>query len=1048
MTGKMDWKKMRLSPFSVMLIAVALSLVGIASSGMLRIQYKPASGGHSVTVSFRMGGASPEVVEAEATSRIEGVLSGLDGCSGISSTSGRGSGKVTVSFDRKKDMAAARFDVASAVRNVYPSLPKSVSYPSISLDVSGKKDAVAMTYLIKGSLPSRELGRFAGRSVVPEISVLKGVDKVNVRGMTPYRWVITFDADKASSLGISAEDIASAFSDRYGESVAGMAETASGIVAVRVHEGGGQDFGSIPVKCSGNRLVHLRDIATWRYEEDVPDSYYRINGLNTISMSVYVSGDANLVSVAGAIKKRMAQLQETFPREITVSPGYDASEYVASELNKIYLRTGLCLFILLLFVLIVSRSWRNTIVVASALTVNILVAVAAYALFRIPVHIYTMAGITVSLGIVIDTTIVMSDHYGYYHDRGAFPDLVAAILTTVAALLSVLLLPESERGNLTDFISVIAINLCISLAVAFFYIPAVMHYLPLRNATSAVPFRKYRRTAGWNRLYGRYISWGTRHRPVFLVAIAAMFGLPLFLIPRPDEKEHGRFYEKVVRPVISWAPYADNRTTIDKWTGSSFGMFCRALDRSDFYREPEKKTLTIRAGMPEGCSVQQLDEVVMAMENYLASFDEISVFTTRIDSYDDAEITVEFRPEYEDTPFPAMLKSDVTSMAINFGGANWSVSGIDDNYFNNNIVSDYKSNRISLYGYNFRELYRYAEKLVAHLSEYRRVSGPEIWSSGWYGRPSTEFVLDYDFARLAASGADPYSYYGKLSSLLYDEHIWSMPVDGDLTDVVLRSSSADEYDLWHVLNEPVETDSVKLALADVGHIAKRRTGIDIRKKNQSYELNVCYDFIGNYELAKKVSDESVKYMNDEVLPVGFRAENPYGGWFDAHKDRYAWLIFLIVAIIYVMLAAAFESMRYPLAVIVMIPVSFIGLFLVFGLSDYSFDQGGFAALVMLCGVVVNAGIYLVNAWQFQSSRGKGRTAAYLRAYNHKVKPIMLTVLSTILGLLPFLSDGPGEVFWFDFAAGTIGGMAFSVLALVFVLPVFLMKKEDVSKRLP
>ena len=1046
----MNVLKVRFSPFSVILVMVALSLVGIASIGRLKVQYKPVSGGRSISVSYRMPGASAEVIEAEATSRIEGVLSGLDGCSGVSSTSRRGSGTVTVTFDRRTDMAAARFAVASAVRNVYPGLPPSVTYPSISLDVSGNRTSAVLTYLVKGSLPSRELGKFAERAVVPEISVMKGVDKVNAGGTTPFRWVVTFDADKAASLGIKADDISSALSGMYGEQVAGMTDTGDGRMAVRLRSGGEPDFGAVPVGKSGDRLVFLRDIATWKYEEAVPERYYRINGLNTISVSVYVAADANMLSVISAVKGRMAVLQSAFPDGVTVSLGYDASEYVSGELRKIYVRTGLCLLILLLFVFLTSRSWRSTLTVASALTVNILVAVAAYAFMGIPVHIYTLAGITVSLGIVIDTTIVMADHYGYYRNRRAFPDLVAAILTTVAALLLILLLPESERGNLTDFIWVIAINLCISLGVAFFFIPALMEYFPVKRTAYSSSFRRLRRVAKWNRRYSRYISWGIGHRWVYILIFIIVFGLPLFLIPQPEEKEQGPFYEKYVRPVLSWGPFADNRVRIDKWTGSTFGLFYRSLDRANFYREPEKKTLYIRAGMPEGCSVQQLNEVVKSMENYLASFDEISVFTTRIESYDDATISVEFRPEFENTSFPSMLKSNVTSMAINFGGANWTVRGVDDNYFNNNIVSDHKSSRIALYGYNYKELYGYAEKLVEYLSGYRRVSGPEIWSSGWNGRPSTEFVLDYDFARLAAGGADPYAYYGALSSLLYDERIGSMPMSGELSDVVLRSSDTDVYDLWHVLNEPVKVDSVKMTLTDIGTITKRRSGIDINKKNQSYELNVCYDFNGSYELGKKVSDSAIKYMNEEVLPIGFRAENPYGGWFDEHKGRYAWLILLIVAVIYVMLAMAFESLRYPLATIFMIPVSFIGLFLVFGLSDFAFDQGGFAAFVMLCGVVVNAGIYLVNTCQGQMRRRAGRSSvsAYVRAWNHKINPIMLTILSTILGLLPFLSDGPEEVFWFDFAIGTIGGMIFSVIALIFILPVFLIRKPRVAKTRP
>lgn len=185
-------------------------------------------------------------------------------------------------------------------------------------------------------------------------------------------------------------------------------------------------------------------------------------------------------------------------------------------------------------------------------------------------------------------------------------------------------------------------------------------------------------------------------------------------------------------------------------------------------------------------------------------------------------------------------------------------------------------------------------------------------------------------------------------------------------------------------------------------------------------------------------------MNDEVLPIGFKADVPNWGWFDTAKRQYAWLLFLILAVMYVILAMTFESFRYPLAVIFMVPVSFIGVFLAFGFSDFSFDQGGFAAFVMLSGIVVNAGIYLVTTYQSllrASAPGSAKEISlYVKAFSRKIAPITLTIVSTILGLVPFLNDGPEEVFWFDFALGTIAGMAFSVIALIFVLPVFCVRK--------
>ena len=119
----------------------------------------------------------------------------------------------------------------------------------------------------------------------------------------------------------------------------------------------------------------------------------------------------------------------------------------------------------------------------------------------------------------------------------------------------------------------------------------------------------------------------------------------------------------------------------------------------------------------------------------------------------------------------------------------------------------------------------------------------------------------------------------------------------------------------------------------------------------------------------------------------------------------------------------------------MIPVSFIAVFLVFGLTDFVFDQGGFAALVMLSGIVVNAGIYIVNAC-IQDTSMRPDVRKFVKAFNHKITAIMLTVVSTVLGLIPFLFDGPDEVFWFPFAVGTISGLLFSAAALILYLPVF------------
>lgn len=1044
----------RLSPFSAVLVMAALSLIGIASLPRLRLQYLPAASGRTLTVSYALPGASPEVMEAEVTSKIEGVLSGLAGCTDISSVSGKGTGSVSLTFRKGTDMEAARFEVASAIRNVSSALPTGLVYPEIFRSADEKTPSIVLSYIVKGDLPSQEIGRFVRDRVAPALSALREVDQVRLSGATPFQWVITFDAARTAAAGVTGGDIARAFTDAHSGTLLGMTETADGDMAVRLSAGVPADFGSIPVKKTGGQVLHLRDLAYWRYEEALPDSYYRVNGLNTVTLSVGITDDANLVAAAGAVRRRMRNLQASFPADITATLAYDASEQIGAELRKICLRTGLCILILLLFVLLVYRSWRYMLIIVSTLTVNVLTALALYAAAGLRIHVYTLAGITVSMGIVIDLSIMMIDHYARRRDRTVFPSLFAATATTIGALIAVLLLPERERVNLTDFIGVTVINLSLALTVAWFFIPSLMSFLPLRKNGRTRTLRQLRRTVRRNVAYRRGIAWGIRHRWVFVLLFIAGFGIPLCVLPE-ERKSSVWIYEKkddgpvseVLKKVTAWKPYARRRPVIDKWAGSSFALFYKAMDRSNFYRQPTRRQLHIRAGLLEGATVGQLNEVVKSMENFLAGFEEISVYTTSVRAYDDALITVEFHPEYEYTEFPSWLKSEVTAMAVNFGGANWSVYGIDDKNFNNHVVSTYKAWRISVKGYNFREVMRYARLLTDRLSANPRVSGPEIWTAGDSRQPATEFNLHYDFGRMTVAGINPYAYYGVLSSLLFDRTVGSVMTEGERTDVVLRSSDSGTYDLWHVLHAPVSVDSLKVTLAGFGDIRKRRTEVAIRRENQSYTVDVCYDFVGNYDLGCKVTDEAVAYFNDEVLPVGFKAEAQAQGWFVAHKERYAWLLFLIIAILYGMLAMALESFRLPLAVLFMVPISFIGLFLVFGLSDFAFDQGGFAALVMLCGIVVNAGIYLVSTFRRKGGEDDGtdldrRIFLYVKSFNEKIIPILLTVVSTVLGLLPFLSDGPEEVFWFDFAAGTIGGLLFSMIALLVFLPVFAVRRKD------
>ena len=1037
-----------ISSFSVILVMAVTAVVGLACFSQLKVQYAPSAPDRSVTVSWSYPGASARVVEAEVTSLVEGRLANVRHCTGIKSVSHAGEGYVRLSVGKRANLDAVRFEVSSQVRNLWTSLPEGCSYPAVSLDGGEEEErGTAISYQIRSPLPSRDIARFVEERILHPLSVIDGVSGVRFNGDTPYEWLITFDADKVLSCGVSSQEIAAAISSYYANEVIGVAHDAGNTYAVRLRCGRiGTEIGfsSIPVKNVDGRAVHLGEIASFRYQEALPSSYYRINGLNTLELAVSASDDANLIEVVKQVRAKMSELEEGFPEEITASVSYDYTEYLQDELDKIYFRTGVCLLILLLFVFLINRSWRYMTVIGLTLAVNLLISAAFYYSTGLHIHIYTLAGITVSLGIIIDNSIVMIDHWTRYRTRSVFPALLSAVLTTVAALLVVLLLPEKERSNLSDFTYVIVINLCVSLAVAYLFVPALLDYLTVKNSVAFTSTRRLRRIVRWNGRYERYIDWGMSHRWILVMTFIVAFGIPTFFLPKSDavsgDNEQSTVFSKAAEKVAAWKPYAENRQNIDRVLGSTFALFNDAMSRSDFYREPERKRLEVVAGMPEGCSVQQLNEVMRSMENYLAHFDEIEMFETSIYSASNGRISILFKPEYENTSAPVLIKREVISMASDLGGANWRVSGINDQYFNNNIITDYKMTGITLTGYNYDDLISYGNLLVDYLSRNRRVKSPEVWGGEYYDRPSTEFTIDYDFEALATLGVSPYDYYSSLSSPLYNSSIIRFPQDGMYVNVRLESSAKDGFDVWHVDNEAVSVGDRKVKLSEVGGISKKRTGITIRKENQSYVLSVRYDFMGSYQLSEKQKEKAISYMNSEVLPIGYKASDEEYRWFYDNKDKYAGLILLVIAIIFVICAVHFNSLRYALSIVWMIPISFIGVFLVFGLTDFTFDKGGFAAFVMLSGITVNAGIYLVSAWR-QARAASSEVRRYVKSFDRKIWPISLTILSTILGLAPFLFDGPGEVFWFSFAVGTIGGMVFSVLAFVLYLPVFCLKKS-------
>ncbi len=225
-------------------------------------------------------------------------------------------------------------------------------------------------------------------------------------------------------------------------------------------------------------------------------------------------------------------------------------------------------------------------------------------------------------------------------------------------------------------------------------------------------------------------------------------------------------------------------------------------------------------------------------------------------------------------------------------------------------------------------------------------------------------------------------------------------------------------------------------LNQFGKLELERTANSIQKEDRQYIRVVGFDYFGSPHFGDKYLKTVLEEMTPR-MPVGYSAKKLDFSWdFEKTKRQYSLLLVLIVGI-YFICAILFESLVQPLIIIATIPLSFVGLFLTFSLFDFYFDQGGYAAFILLGGLVVNASIFIVNDYNNLSEVTEKERI--LLAIKSKATPIFLTVISTICGLIPFLIGGQAEVFWFSLSVGTIGGLLFSMLAVFIFLPVAMMK---------
>ena len=344
-------------------------------------------------------------------------------------------------------------------------------------------------------------------------------------------------------------------------------------------------------------------------------------------------------------------------------------------------------------------------------------------------------------------------------------------------------------------------------------------------------------------------------------------------------------------------------------------------------------------------------------------------------------------------------------------------------------------------GYNFDELERQANVLAEKLLKHKRIQ--EVNTNerlGWGEQKTQEYVLRLNQNQIALGKTNQFELINTMLDLSKPQGPSGfLTLEDRNYDLVIREANAGDFSKFDLEQKGLISGEDRIfKITDYGTLTKETTTNALHKEDRQYIRAVAFEYMGSGKFGNEYLDEVLEEMK-QVMPIGYTADKQTWSFnYEKAKRQYSLLGFLIIGI-FMICAVLFENLKQPVYIIAIIPISFIGLFLIFSLFDFYFDQGGYAAFVMLGGLAVNAGIFIVNDL---NNRLKGNyNKNVLKSVAGKAIPILLTILSTCFGLIPFIMEGQNEIFWFSLAIGTIGGLVFSMVGVFWALPVFLWKKE-------
>ena len=987
-------------PVFATVMSIFIVILGAISYTFLGVRDYPSVDSPIISVSTSFPGANADVIDNQITEILESAINGIPGIKSISSTSRDGSSRITVEFNLDVDLETAANDVRNKVSGVQRRLPAEVDPPSVS-----KADADAQPiFQVTVESDARtliDLSEFAEVNIKERLQTISGVSSVDIWGSRRFSIRMKMDPQLLAAYGITPLDVRNAISKENVELPAGRIEGANTELSIRTlgRLRTVEDFNNLIIIKDNDRVVRFRDIGEAVVDAENTRSAFRRNGKPMVSAVIIPQPGANYIDIADQAYKVIDQLKKDLPEDVKLTVSMDNTKYIRESIKEVADSILIAFILVVLIIFLFLRSWRTTLIPVLAIPISLIGAFFIMYVLNFSINILTLLAIVLAIGLVVDDAIVMMENIFAKIEQGMNPkeaalvgskEIFFAVIATTVALVAVffpIVFLQGVTGRLfREFSMVIAGAVVISTFVALSFTPMISMKILTANATDNRFYRASERffenlTAG----YGRSLQRFLRHRwivfpmmALFLASIVWLWkALPSEMSPLED------------RSSINVSSTASEGTSFDYMN-----------------RYAQKVGAVIDSLVPE--QIAHLDMIGMGNTNR-ANFNII------LKDIPDREATQQ-QIANRLTPHISKLTEarSFVSQRQTFGNSR---GGLPVQYV--------------IQAQEFEDLREIIPRFMEEVQQ-----SPVFYASDVnlkFTKPELTVSIDRDKASML--GVSVQNIGQTLQLTMSEQRIGYFVANGKQYQIMSQIDRPQRNKPTDLTNIYVRNDYGDLIQLDnLVRTEESSMPPQLYRYNRFLSATISAGVVEGQTIGDGIAemDRISKKVLDERFQTTLSGNSK--DFVDSSSNMLFAFVFALI-LIYLVLAAQFESFRDPMIIMFTVPLTLAGALVALKAFDQTLNIFSEIGIIMLVGLVAKNGILIVEFANQRRQQGMSIIEAVQNASEGRLRPILMTSLSTIFGILPMaFATGSGAESRISMGIAVVGGMTFATILTLYVIP--------------